>query len=136
MPQNTYELTYVINGGLGNDQIRNLVRRASRFIEEHGGKVVELDEWGTQRLAYPVQKKRNGYYVNVCFEAPGNLIARLERALALEDNVLRFLTLKMDAKMLRVFRERLRKRNEALEAGNQGGSDTDTSKASRADVSK
>lgn len=101
MAQNTYELTYVINGVLNDDQIRGLVNRVRKFIEENGGEIIEVDEWGTRRLAYPINKKRNGYYVNLHFKSEGDLIGRLERALGIEDDILRYLTLKMDAKMLR-----------------------------------
>lgn len=101
MAQNTYELTYVINGVLNDDQIRGLVNRVRKFIEENGGEIIEVDEWGTRRLAYPINKKRNGYYVNLFFKSEGDLIGRLERALGIEDDILRYLTLKMDAKMLR-----------------------------------
>ena len=51
------------------------------MIEGAGGTIIEVDEWGTRKLAYPVDKKRNGYYVNLYFEGPGTLIPRIERAL-------------------------------------------------------
>ena len=110
MPENTYEITYIVNSVLSDDQIRNLVGRVTKFIEKEGGNIVEVDEWGAQRLAYPIDKKRTGYYVNAYFEAGGELIARLERALTLEDDILRFLTLKMDAVMLRHYEERKKER--------------------------
>lgn len=106
MAVNSYELTYVVNGVLNDDQIKGLVNRVTKFIQENGGKIIEVDEWGTRRLAYQINKKRNGYYVNLYFESEGDLIARLERALTLEDDILRFLTLKMDAKMLENYKER------------------------------
>lgn len=101
MPKQTYELTYIVNGVINDDQIRGLVKRVHKFIEENGGDILEVDEWGTRRLSFPINKKRNGFYVNLYFEAEGELIVRLERALTLEDDILRYLTLKMDAKMLR-----------------------------------
>lgn len=110
MPENTYEITYIVNSVLSDDQIRNLVGRVTKFIEKEGGNIVEVDEWGAQRFAYPIDKKRAGYYVNAYFEAGGELIARLERALTLEDDILRFLTLKMDAVMLRHYEERKEER--------------------------
>ncbi len=110
MSENTYEITYIVNSVLGDDQINNLVGRVAKFIEKEGGNIIEVDEWGSQRLAYPIDKKRTGYYVNAYFEAGGELIARLERALTLEDDILRFLTLKMDAVMLRHYEERKEQR--------------------------
>ena len=110
MSKNTYEFTYIVSSVLGDDQIKNLVNRVTKFIEKEGGNIIEVDEWGSQRLAYPIDKKRTGYYVNAYFEAEGDLIARLERALTLEDDILRFLTLKMDAVMLRHYEERKKAR--------------------------
>ncbi len=110
MSKNTYEFTYIVNSVLGDDQIKGLVNRVTKFIEKEGGNIIEVDEWGSQRLAYSIDKKRTGYYVNVYFEAEGDLIARLERALTLEDDILRFLTLKMDAVMLRHYEERKKER--------------------------
>ena len=110
MSKNTYEFTYIVNSVLGDDQIKGLVNRVTKFIEKEGGNIIAVDEWGSQRLAYPIDKKRTGYYVNAYFEAEGDLIARLERTLTLEDDILRFLTLKMDAVMLRHYEERKKER--------------------------
>ncbi|PSQ54576.1 MAG: 30S ribosomal protein S6, partial [Bacteroidetes bacterium QH_10_64_37] len=65
-----------------------------------------VDEWGNQRLAYEIDRKRSGYYVNMYFQAPGELIQRLERELEINDDVLRYLTLRMDAKMQRHYEQR------------------------------
>ena len=100
---NSYELTYIVNGVLSESQTREVVGRIGRYIEEHGGQAIDADEWGTRRLAYPIRKKRNGYYVNLHFQAPGEIIQRMERALEIDDDILRDLTLKLDAKMLRHF---------------------------------
>lgn len=98
---NTYELTYIINPVLNEDQTKDIVSRVNKYIEEREGKVLQVDEWGSKRLAYQINKKRNGYYVNMYFEAPGTLIQQMERAMEIEDNIMRYLTLKLDAKMLR-----------------------------------
>lgn len=96
-----YELTYIVNGVLSDEQIKNTVQRVSKYIDENGGEILDIDEWGTRRLAYTINKKRNGYYVNLYFKAPGDLIAKLERAMEISDEILRYLTLRMDAKMIR-----------------------------------
>ncbi len=124
MPENTYEITYIVNSVLSEDQIRNLVNRVTKFIEKEGGEIIEVDEWGAQRLAYPIGKKRTGHYVNAYFKAGGDLIARLERALTLEDDILRYLTLKMDAPMLRHYAKRKEeKAREEAEAANESAAD-------------
>lgn len=101
-----YEFTYIITPVLSDDQTKDVVKRVNKFIEENGGSIRDVDEWGSRRLAYPINKKRNGYYVNMYFDAPGELIPRLERALTIDDNILRFLTIRMDKKMLQHYERR------------------------------
>ncbi len=67
--QNMYELTFIVNAVLSEGQIKDLMKRVTDYITEAGGEVVEVDEWGSRRLAFPIQKKRNGYYVNVYFRS-------------------------------------------------------------------
>jgi len=108
-----YELTYVISGVVQQNQVDDIVRKVNHLIESNGGDVLEVDEWGNQRLAYEIDRKRSGYYVNMYFKAPGSLIERLERELQINDDVLRYLTLRMDAKMKRHYEQR--KKREARE---------------------
>ncbi len=100
MKRKMYELTYILTSVLADAQIAEVVRRVNEIIEGAGGTIIEVDEWGTRKLAYPVDKKRNGYYVNLYFEGPGTLIPRIERALTIDDNVLRSLILAMDKSMV------------------------------------
>ncbi len=107
-----YELTYVISGVVKQNQVDDIVRKVNHLIESNGGDVLEVDEWGNQRLAYEIDRKRSGYYVNMYFQAPGELIQRLERELEINDDVLRYLTLRMDAKMQRHYENRKQRRAE------------------------
>jgi len=99
--KNAYEFTYIINAVLSDEQIKAVVERINKLIKENGGEIKDIEEWGSRRLAYPINKKRNGYYVNMYLDAPGEIIVRLERALEIDDDILRYLTLRMDAKMIR-----------------------------------
>lgn len=111
-----YELTYILTPVLSDDQYNEVVTRINEIIESAGGRIVEVDVWGLRRLAYPVLKKRNGYYVNLYFEGPGAIVARLERALSIDDNVLRYLTLAMDDSMVKHYHRRKAKQEAAEEA--------------------
>ena len=99
--KHTYEFTYIINAVLGDEQIKDAIKRVNKYITDRDGEILDVEEWGNRRLAYPINKKRNGYYVNMYFTAPSDIIVRMERALEIDDNILRYLTLRMDAKMLR-----------------------------------
>ncbi len=104
--KNAYEFTYIINAVLGEEQIKAVVERINKLIKENGGEVKEVDEWGSRRLAYPINKKRNGYYVNIYLDLPGEVIVKIERALEIDDDILRYMTLRMDAKMVRSYEQR------------------------------
>lgn len=101
MSRNYYELTYIINPVLEDDKYEEIVGKFTDFIRDNGGEVDEVDEWGIRKFEYEMDKKSSGYYVNAYFTAPGELIEKLERALRIDDHVMRYLTLKYDAKMLR-----------------------------------
>ncbi|WP_018126878.1 30S ribosomal protein S6 [Balneola vulgaris] len=101
MSKNYYEFTYIINPVLDEDKFAAVVDRVNKLIESNGGEIEEVDEWGLRKLAYEIDKKGTGYYVNMYFSAPVEAIAPIERNLRIDDDVLRYLTLKYDAKMLR-----------------------------------
>jgi small subunit ribosomal protein S6 len=105
---NFYELTYILNPVLDEEQFSGLVDKINSWIEENGGKVVEVDEWGVKKLSYEIDKKSTGYYVNLYFEAPGEAIEVIERNMKIDDDVMRYLTLKYDAKMMRYYNLRQR----------------------------
>jgi len=96
-----YELMYVINPVLSAEQTKEIVERVGEYLTSNGAEVTDTVETGSQRLAYPIEKKRNGYYVNVFFNAAGPFIAKLDRALRINEDILRHLVLRYDAKMLR-----------------------------------
>lgn len=101
MSPNYYELTYIITPVLEDDQFEGIVAKYTGLIEESGGKIDEVDEWGIRKFEYEMDAKGSGYYVNAFFEGPGELIEKLERQLRIDDTILRYLTLKFDAKMMR-----------------------------------
>jgi small subunit ribosomal protein S6 len=96
-----YELTYIINPVLEEDQFKEAVDKVNKFIEDNDGEVVETDEWGVRKLAYEMDGKRNGYFVNLYFEAPASAIEVIERNMRISDEIMRYLTLKYDSKMLK-----------------------------------
>lgn len=100
MKKNYYELTYIVNPVLDEEQTKATVTKFTDFLTNNGAEIDEMNEWGLQSLAYEINRKNTGYYVNAFFTAPGELIAKLERQMQIDDNVMRYLTLKYDNKML------------------------------------
>lgn len=101
MSKSYYELTYIINPVLEDEQYKEIIEKYTGLIEDNDGEIDEVDEWGIRKFEYEMDNKTSGFYVNAYFHAPGDLIEKLERALRIDDNIMRYLTLKYDAKMLR-----------------------------------
>lgn len=101
MSRNYYELTYIISPVLEDDEYEEIIDKFTSFIRDNGGEIDEVDEWGIRKFEFEMNGKGSGYYVNAYFTAPGELIEKLERSLRIDDHVMRYLTLKYDAKMMR-----------------------------------
>ncbi|HPI20651.1 MAG TPA: 30S ribosomal protein S6 [Candidatus Kapabacteria bacterium] len=106
-----YETTFIINAALDDSDIEAVINKVISYIENNGGEITETNKWGRRRLAYPINKKYNGYYVHLVFETKPSAVPILERFLVLEDTVLRHLTLILPIK-LRDYRAKV-----ALEQG-------------------
>ena len=101
-----YESTFIINAALEDPDIEAVIRRVTEYIENHGGTFVEMNKWGRRRLAYPIKKKYNGYYVYMAFESASEVLPLIERFFTLEENVLRHLTLELSEKLREHRKER------------------------------
>ena len=105
-PAPMYELMYIINPVLNEDQTKEIVQRVTAYLADSNAQIESTNEMGSQRLAYPIEKKRNGYYVVVNFRlASPDLLPKLERALQINDDIMRHMVLRYDAKMLRHYQE-------------------------------
>ncbi len=101
MSKNYYEFTYIVNPVLEEEQYKEAVEKVNNLFTDNGSEIEEVDEWGLRKLAYEIDKKNSGYYVNMYLTGPAEAIAVVERALRIDDHFMRYLTLKFDAKMLR-----------------------------------
>lgn len=94
-----YETTIIVNAALEDSDIDAVLNKVVGYIENHGGQILEINKWGRRRLAYPINKKYNGYYIHLVFDTAPSTIPILERFLVLEDTVLRHLTLILPKKL-------------------------------------
>lgn len=93
---NRYELTYIIDTELEETARKELIEKVSALIADNGGEVEKVDEtWGKRRLAYAINYKTEGWYVLVTFKASAELPRELERNLEINENVLRYLVIKL-----------------------------------------
>jgi small subunit ribosomal protein S6 len=99
--QQIYETTVIVNASLDDAQIESTIARVQETITKNSGTITALNKWGRKRLAYPIHKKTNGYYVHIEFEGPPSSIGVLERAYSLDELILRHLTIKLSKNALK-----------------------------------
>ena len=94
---NKYELAVVVNAKIEDDARAAVIEKVQAYITRFGGTVTNVDEWGKRRLAYEVQKMREGFYYFITFESEATAPAKIESRLRIMDNVIRFLCVKEEA---------------------------------------
>ena len=91
-----YELMLVIRPDVADDKSQALVDRTTRGIVSAGGQIIKVAPWGRRRLAYPIDRHREGSYHIILFEAPSEAIVELEHTLLITEEVLRHLVTRVD----------------------------------------
>ena len=94
---NKYELAVVVSAKIEDDARAAVVEKVKDLITRFGGNVTDVDEWGKKRLAYEIQKMKEGYYYFVHFHAEATVPAEIEQRMRIMDNVLRYLCVKQEA---------------------------------------
>ena len=99
-----YELMLVFSPEAPDDRISAIIDRTTRQVTADGGQIVKVAPWGRRRLAYAIDRHREGAYHIVVFEAPTTVIAELERGLLITEEVLRHLVVRQE-RPLRAMRD-------------------------------
>ena len=94
--QLVYETMYILRPDLGEEQVEQAINKYQNFIQEQGASQVEIQHRGKRRLAYEINRQRDGIYIQMNYKGPGTLIAPLERAMRLSEEVIRYLTIKQE----------------------------------------
>src|SRR4030095_1423604 len=95
-----YETTFIVDSIFEDDRVDSIVNKYSNFFKKNEGEVLKTEKWGRRKLAYSIKKKGAGSYVSIEFTCDPSVIAKLERAYHLDDDILRFLTVSFDKKTL------------------------------------
>ena len=119
-----YEHVFLARQDLAQAQVDALAENATKIIADNGGKVVKTETWGLRGLAYRIAKNRKAHYVMLDIDAPAPAMAELERQTGINEDVIRYMTIRVDdhekgpsAMMRKQDRERTRgPRREELEA--------------------
>jgi small subunit ribosomal protein S6 len=91
-----YELMLVLRPDVADDRSQAVIDRTTRAIVSAGGQIVKVAPWGRRRLAYPIDRQREGSYHIILFEAPGEAVAELERGLLITEELLRHLITRVE----------------------------------------
>ena len=127
-----YEHVFLARQDLAQAQVDSLAEAATKIIEDNQGKVVKTETWGLRSLAYRIAKNRKAHYVMLEIDAPGAVVAELERQTQINEDVIRYMTVKVDehetgpSVMMRKNerdRERRSERGDRNDRGPRGGFD-------------
>ena len=93
---NKYELAVVVSAKIEDDARAEVIEKVKNLVTRFGGNVTDVDEWGKRRLAYEIQKMKEGFYYIVQFDAPTTAPAEIESRIRIMDNVMRYLVVKRE----------------------------------------
>jgi small subunit ribosomal protein S6 len=91
-----YEMMYILRPDLNEEQVNGAIDKYKQLLESNGATNIEIQAKGKKRLAYPIKKNRDGYYVQVNYTSSGQEVAVVERAMRLSEEVIRYLTIKQE----------------------------------------
>ena len=92
-----YESVFISRQDISATQVEGLTETFSKVISDNGGSIVNTESWGLRTLAYRIKKNRKGHYVMFHIDAPSAAIHEMERQMRINEDVLRYLTIKVDA---------------------------------------
>ena len=91
-----YETVFILTPVLSDVQMKEAVEKFSKVLTDNGAEIVNTEEWGLRKLAYPIQHKSTGFYSLIEFDAEPTTIKKLETAYRRDERVIRFLTFRLD----------------------------------------
>ncbi len=112
---NSYETVFILTPVLSDVQMKETVDKFRSMILESGGEIVNDENWGLRKLAYPIQKKSTGFYNLLEFKADPSFIAKLEVNYRRDERIIRFLTFKLDKYSLQYSEKRRSNKKEQKE---------------------
>ncbi|MBE0651880.1 MAG: 30S ribosomal protein S6 [Bacteroidales bacterium] len=121
---NQYETVFILTPVLSEDQVKEAVKDYEKLIASMGGEIVNRENWGMRKLAYPIQKKSTGFYNLFEFKMEGQYIDKLETQFIRDEKVLRFLSVKLDKHGIAYSEKRRQKAKDQT-----GASETEDKKA-------
>ena len=91
-----YETMYILRPDIAEDEVNNHIDKYNKLLEELGGKILDSQMRGKRRLAYQIAKHREGIYVQLSHQGDGQHIFKIEKAMRLSEDIIRYLTVKQE----------------------------------------
>lgn len=91
-----YETMYILRPDLNDELVDATIGKYQTMLKDQGASILETQHRGKRRLAYEIDRNRDGIYIQMNYTGPGEIVAPLERAMRLSDDVIRFLTVKQE----------------------------------------
>ncbi len=125
---NQYETVFILTPVLSDVQMKEAVEKFKTFLETNGCEIVNEEEWGLKKLAYPIQKKSTGFYCLLEFKGEPSIVKKLEVAFRRDERVIRFLTFRLDKYAVEYAEKRRRVRAEKVAAPEKVAADNNENK--------
>ena len=109
-----YENLFIVKPDATEEEIDHLIEQMSKNITTAGGTVDKVEKWGKRRLAYRVEKQREGYYVLLTFTADASVVREFERRMLVQDAIIKFLTVRIDETLKRIEKRKKIREKRAL----------------------
>ena len=92
-----YESTLIARPDISGQQVEGLSEQFQEIVREKGGEVAKTEYWGLRSMTYKIKKNRKGHYLHMQIDAPAEAIAEMERNMRINEDVMRYLTIRVDA---------------------------------------
>lgn len=109
---NHYETVFILNPVLSEEQIKETVKKYEDFLVSEGAKMVNKEDWGLKKLAYPIQHKKSGFYHLFEYEVDGQIIEPLELMYRQDERIMRYLTVRLDKHAIEWAEKRVKRNKE------------------------
>jgi small subunit ribosomal protein S6 len=96
-----YEVIAIVKSDLVDEGITAIIDRSQAIITERNGVIAKVDKWGKRRLAYEINKQKDGFYFLIDFAGDGPIVAEIERNFKIDDRILKFMTVKKEGAVTR-----------------------------------
>ncbi len=97
-----YELPLIFDPELEEEDVEEKIETIKTILNDHDGKIRDVDKWGTRDLAYPINNRKEGYYTITEFESDTGVLEELENKLKLDDEIMRYRVFRIDKQLKKI----------------------------------